>query len=273
MTAEPFWAVYLTLLAFFGGACVGSFLNVCIHRIPRDESIVHPRSHCPACGHLIAWYDNIPLVSYFLLKTRCRHCGAPISQRYFVVELLTAALFLAVWNAYGFDARTPVYFLMIGGLILGTFVDIDHMIIPDRVSLGGMAAGLACSALVPALHGRDYAAAAVLDAMIGLAAGSGALFIVGWIGKRALKKEAMGLGDVKLLGAIGAFLGWPGVAFTIMLSSLLGSVGGVLLILLGHKEWQSRIPYGPYLAVAAVVWILGGHGWWERYVGWIMGGG
>jgi leader peptidase (prepilin peptidase)/N-methyltransferase len=269
---EPLLMAYLTVMAFVGGACIGSFLNVCIHRIPREESIVHPRSRCPACGHPITWRDNIPLVSYFLLKTRCRHCGAAISPRYFVVELLTAFLFLAVWNHYGLDARTPVYLLMVSGLILGTFVDLDHMIIPDRVSLGGMAAGLLCSGLVPDLHGQADAWLGVRDAAVGLAAGSGILLLVAWLGRRLLKKDAMGLGDVKLLGAIGAFLGWPGVLFTVMLSSLVGSAAGVGMILGGHREWQSRIPYGPYLALGAVTWVLGGHAWWDRYVQWITGG-
>lgn len=269
---DPVWAVYFTLLAFAFGACIGSFLNVCIYRIPRDESVVRPRSHCPACGHLIAWYDNLPLVSYFLLRARCRNCGGAIARRYVVVELLTAALFLAVWNAYGWDGRTLVYMLFIGGLILGTFVDLDYMIIPDRVSVGGMAAGLACSALVPALHGRDAAAASVLASLVGLAAGAGSLWLVGWIGRLVLKKDAMGLGDVKLLGAIGAFLGWPGVVFTVLVSSLLGSVAGVSMIALRHREWQSRIPYGPYLALAAVIWILGGRHAWDAYVAWMLGG-
>jgi leader peptidase (prepilin peptidase)/N-methyltransferase len=270
---EPAWAIYFTLLSFLGGACIGSFLNVCIYRIPLEKSVVAPRSQCPHCGHLIAGYDNIPLVSYFLLKGRCRSCGAAISPRYFLVELLTAALFLAIWNQYGWDARTLVFFVFTGGLILGTFVDIDHMIIPDRVSLGGMAAGVACSLLVPALHGADYPVEALRASLIGLAAGSGTLYLVGWIGRRMLGKDAMGLGDVKLLGAIGAFLGWPAVLFTVMLSSFLGSVVGVSLILGGRRAWQSRIPYGPYLAAGALVWVLGGHRWWSWYVAWITGAG
>lgn len=269
---DPVWAVYFTLLSFVFGACIGSFLNVCIHRIPRDESIVRPRSHCPACGHMIAWYDNLPVVSFFALKARCRHCRAPISPRYVVVELLTAALFLAVWNAYGWDGRTPVYLLFTGGLILGTFVDIDHLIIPDRVSLGGMLAGLLCSAMVPALHGQEDAWASVRSSLVGLAAGSGSLWLVGWIGRLVLKKDAMGLGDVKLLGAIGAFLGWPGVVFTVLVSSLIGSAAGMTMIALRQRAWQSRIPYGPYLALAAVAWVLGGRHAWAAYVAWMTGG-
>ncbi len=269
---DPFWAVYFTLLVFLGGLVIGSFLNVCIYRIPIEESVVHPRSHCPECDQLIAWYDNIPVLSYFFLRGRCRHCHTVISPRYALVEMLTAVLFLSVWNLYGWDPRTPVFLVMISGLILGTFVDLEYYIIPDRVSLGGMVAGLLFSALVPALHGVDSAGPALRASAVGLVAGSGSLFLVAELGRRAFKKEAMGLGDVKLLGGMGAFIGWQGVVFTILVSSLLGSVIGVALILSGKREWQSRLPYGPFLAVGAVAWVLGGYHAWAWYVSWIMGG-
>lgn len=268
---DPALMLYFTLLAFFGGACIGSFANVCIHRIPREESIVHPRSRCPSCGKLIAWYDNIPLLSFFLLRGRCRHCGARISLRYPLVEVLTASLFLALWNRYGFDIRTLIYMGLTVALLIATFVDFDFMIIPDRISLGGMPVGLLASALVPALHGQSETWPALQASLVGLVAGSGSLYIVAWLGRLAFKKDAMGMGDVKLLGTIGAFLGWPGVLFTVLLSSLIGSIVGVVLILSGGKGWQSRIPYGPYLAIAAIVWILGGSAWWQAYVNWLLG--
>ena len=267
----PFWAAYLTLLAFFFGACWGSFLNVCIHRIPREESVVAPRSHCPGCGYMIPWFDNIPLVSWLALRGRCRKCRMPISPRYFLVELLTAVLFLMTWNHYGFDWRTLVFWLAIFGLILATFVDLEHMIIPDRCSIGGMILGVLCSLAVPSLHGQATVLRSGVHSAIGLAVGFGSLWLVGWVGKLIFKKDAMGFGDVKLMGAIGAFLGAPAVLFTIMLSAMLGSAAGGYLILSGRKEWQSRIPYGPYIAAAAVVWILGGHGWWEMYVRYMTG--
>lgn len=269
---EPFWALYFTLLVFLVGLVIGSFLNVCIYRIPLEESIVHPRSHCPSCNHLIAWYDNIPVLSYFLLRGRCRNCKTMISPRYALVEMLTAVLFLSVWNIYGLDPRSLVYMVMIGGLILGTFVDLEYYIIPDRVSLGGMVAGLIFSALAPSLHGATSAGPALASSIIGLLAGSGSLYLVAELGRRAFKKEAMGLGDVKLLGALGAFLGWRAVVFTILISSLLGSVIGVALILTGKREWQSRLPYGPFLAVGATCWVLGGSRLWEWYLNWILGG-
>lgn len=266
-----FWA-YCSVLAFFFGACVGSFLNVCIYRIPREESIVAPRSHCPHCGKPIAWYDNIPLLSWLVLRARCRACGGPISPRYVLVELLTAVLFWLVWRTYGLDARTPVYWLVVGGLILGTFVDLEHLIIPDRVSLGGWVAGLVLSPLVPALHGVATAREALMSSAIGLAAGAGSLWLVGVLGKAAFRKDAMGLGDVKLLGGLGALLGWRAVLFIIMGSSLVGSLVGLGLIVGRRREWQSRIPYGPYLALAALVWILRGRVWWDAYIAWLQVG-
>lgn len=270
---NPYFILYVTLLVFLFGACIGSFLNVCIYRIPREESVVHPRSHCPACLQLIAWYDNLPVLSYIGLKGKCRHCGGRISPRYALVELLTAVLFLAVWNEYGWDARTPVFLVMVSGLLLGTFVDLEHYIIPDRVSLGGMVTGLLFSGLVPALHQESAVVPALIASVIGLVAGAGSLYLVGELGHLMLKKEAMGLGDVKLLGGIGAYVGWAGVIFTVLVSSLLGSVIGLTLIACGKREWQGRIPYGPFLATGAVIWILGGRGWWAAYVNWITGGG
>jgi|APTNR8051073442_1049403.scaffolds.fasta_scaffold00006_256 leader peptidase (prepilin peptidase)/N-methyltransferase len=270
---NPYFILYVTLLVFLFGACIGSFLNVCIYRIPREESVVHPRSHCPACHQLIAWYDNLPVLSYIGLKGKCRHCGGRISPRYALVELLTAVLFLAVWNEYGWDARTPVFLVMVSGLLLGTFVDLEHYIIPDRVSLGGMVTGLLFSGLVPALHQESAVVPALVSSVIGLVAGAGSLYLVGELGHLMLKKEAMGLGDVKLLGGIGAYVGWAGVIFTVLVSSLLGSIIGLTLIACGKREWQGRIPYGPFLATGAVIWILGGRGWWAAYVNWITGGG
>lgn len=278
MSNTVLWC-YFTTLAFFFGACVGSFLNVCIHRIPLDESVVTPRSKCPKCNHMIAWYDNIPLVSYLVLRARCRGCGTHISVRYFLVELLTAVLFILVWSHYGvdvaartFDMRTLVYWTMVGGLILGTFVDFEHMILPDRVTIGGMILGPVLSFLVPTMHeGAIGHVDGLVASLTGLGVGFGLLWLVGWAGKKVLKKDAMGFGDVKLLGAIGAFLGWQAVLFTVMFSSLIGSVVGVALIATRNKKWQSRIPFGPYLALAAVVWVLWGKGWWQAYVNMLVG--
>jgi len=148
---EAFWA--LSAFVFLAGLCIGSFLNVCIWRIPRDESIVWPGSHCPACGHPIAPWDNLPLLSWLILNGRCRHCRAPISPRYFLVELLTGALFTALWLVHGVSVLTPVYLLFAAALVMATFIDLDHLILPDRVTLGGMILGPVLSFALPALQG------------------------------------------------------------------------------------------------------------------------
>jgi len=272
LALPPFLYAYLTLTVVLLGACVGSFLNVCIYRIPREESVVKPRSHCPHCGRLIPWYENIPLVSWLALGARCRGCRGPISPRYVLVEALVAALFLLVWLAWSpgdaprplglapFEslALVPIYWLVVSGLVLGTFVDFEHMIIPDRVSLGGIVAGLVLSPLVPALHGATVWWHGLGWAAVGAVVGSGILWMVAFVGRIVFRKEAMGLGDVKLLGAIGALLGWKAVLFTLIVSSFAGSIVGVTLVACGRKEMQGRIPFGPYLALAAVLWILWG---------------
>ena len=266
---EVFWIV--SAFVFLAGLCIGSFLNVCIWRIPRDESIVWPGSHCPACNHAIAAWDNLPLLSWLLLNGKCRHCGVSISPRYFVVELLTGALFTALWLVHGRTLQTPVYMLFSGALILGTFVDFDHLILPDRVTLGGMAAGLALSFLFPALQGQAARLPALIQSALGLALGYGLLWLVGTLGRLILKREAMGMGDVKLLGAIGACLGWQAVLFTIFVSSLSGTALGLALIAAGKKELQSKIPYGPHIALGAVLWMLCGPACLDLYLSWAAG--
>lgn len=271
MTPEFFFA-YATCIVFAFGACWGSFLNVCIWRIPRGESVVHPRSHCPKCNNLIVWHDNLPLVSFLVLRARCRHCGVKISARYFVVELLTALLFTCLWLKYGLTWLTPIYWLLAFGLIMGSFIDCDHLIIPDRVTFGAWIAGLVLSPLVPALHERATAWAGFREALIGLAVGAGLLYAVSFVGRLIFRKDAMGLGDVKLLGGLGALLGWPAVLFIIMAASFLGSFIGIYLIIRRGRRWRSRIPFGPYLAVAAGLWILGGKELWIAYLRWLAGG-
>ena len=272
---------FFQLFAFFSmafGACVGSFLNVCIYRIPRDESVVRPRSHCPHCNTLISWYQNIPIFSWLCLRGKCATCKGPIAFRYTLVEMLTGMFFLTIfmqWAApaavhmvpLGHPLLIPVYWLFLSGLILGTFVDFEHFIIPDSVTIGGMAAGLVLSAFVPTMHDEAVWWKSLLDSGIGLLSGFGLLYAIGWLGSIAFKKEAMGFGDVKLLGAIGAFLGWKAVLFTIFASSLLGSVAGVALMIVGGAKLQSRIPFGPYISAAAVLWIFWGEMFVSAYTG------
>ncbi|MEI6807447.1 MAG: prepilin peptidase [bacterium] len=277
--------LYMSVMVFVLGACIGSFLNVCIYRIPQGESIVTPRSHCTHCLKTIAWYDNIPMLSFVILRGQCRHCGERFSGRYAFVEVLTACLFFLVWLKLGMEPRplgivatmtpwvVPIYWLCVFGLALGTFVDFDHMIIPDRVTIGGTILGIVFSALVPELHdvpvflqGLPGFASGIIMSLAGAALGWGLLRSVARIGELVFKREAMGMGDVKLLAAIGAFLGWRAVLFNIIISSLLGAAVGLSLVVLGKKEMKSGIPYGPYIAIAAVLWILWGPTAWSWYI-------
>ena len=248
--------------------------------IPRELSVVKPRSFCPSCKRMIPWYCNVPILSYVLLRGKCRFCGVRISARYVTVELLVGVLFLLTWLKFGMTSEArplalapiyawplvPIYWLMISGLVLGTFVDFEHLIIPDRVTLGGILAGVVLSGLAPALHGESEMVYGLLWSIVGAAMGWGILWGISIFGRFLFKKEAMGFGDGKLLGAIGPFLGWRAVLFTIVISSFAGSLVGVSLVALKLKAMQSRIPYGPYLALAAVIWVLWGPAIWGAYM-------
>ncbi len=270
-----FFDWYFTVVAFLFGACWGSFMNVCIYRIPAELSVVKPRSRCPKCMTDLAWKDNIPIFGWLVLGGKCRYCKAPISPRYPAIELLTAVLFTLVWLKYPaiqnevFDFRFAAYWLLIFGLIFGSFVDIDEMWIPDRVTIGGMIIGPILSFLIPTLHGAETGLNSLIQSLIGLGAGFGSLWFVSILGRLILKKDAMGFGDVKLMGTLGAFLGWQAIIFIIFVSSLLGTIVGVSFIACGKKEWSTKIPFGPYIALAAIIWILGGSVLWEAYLNWM----
>jgi leader peptidase (prepilin peptidase)/N-methyltransferase len=341
-----FWS-----LTFFALGCiVGSFLNVCIYRMPLELSVVTPPSHCPHCEYSIPFYLNIPLVTWLALRGRCKNCGAPISPRYFIVELLTGIAFLSCWLAFGNQSAwlAIIYAIFLAGLICATFIDFEHFIIPDEITLGGMVAGFAASFFLPSLHDANSFGAGMLRSVIGIIAGAGVVYAILRLGKllfgrqklklpaetkivfsetcvhlpgreilyeelfyrksdvivlqartvelidrgyknvtvrlspAALKigdeeiapddvpyleavsaeiilpREAMGLGDVKFMGAIGAFIGWQGAVFSLAVSSFIGAAVGVALIVMRKRAWSSRMPYGPYIAVAAVIWIFGG---------------
>ncbi len=276
-----FYILMFAVFSTFFGACVGSFLNVCIYRIPRDESVVAPRSHCPNCGMMIPWHLNIPVFSWLALRGRCAQCRKPIIFRYTLVELLTAMLFLAVYMKWAMPsamhmlpiphfAVIPIYWLVLGGFVLGTFVDLEHFIIPDSVTIGGMIAGPLLSALCPMLHAQEIWWRGLMSSSIGLLVGFGILFAVAEIGTWAFKKEAMGFGDVKLMGAIGAFLGWKAVLFTVFASATLGSIVGITLILSGKAEKQSQIPFGPYICSGAAIWMFWGEQIFEAYMRIVM---
>ena len=259
------------ILIFILGAIIGSFLNVCIYRLPKSQSILTPASYCPYCKRPILWFDNIPFLSYLLLKGRCRYCHQSISFRYFIVELLTALLFLAVFLKFGLGWELFIYLVFISALIIATFTDFDHLIIPDIISYPALVLGLILSTAYPPMQRTIYQWSRIstgfgegfLASLIGAVSGGLFLYLIGAIGKKIFKKEAMGGGDVKLLAMIGAFLGWQLVILTIFISALSGSIVGIVIKL---KKGESYIPYGPYLALGAVISLL----WGRELINWYL---
>lgn len=261
------------IFPFCIGACIGSFLNVCIYRIPLGKSIVYPGSHCASCGAPIPWWHNVPIFSWFILRGRAACCGTKVDFRYVLVEALTAGLILVLWRYYGEESPwlALVYIVFTCGLVIATFIDFDHFIIPDRITLGGCVLGLVLSATCPELQHTNSVVGALLRSLIGLLAGGGLLLAISIIGRIVFRKEAMGMGDVKFLAAMGAFLGWQSVPFIIAVSSLVGSVFGIGLMIVSGRRWGVRIPFGPYLALAALIWILGGIQWMCWYLNMLAG--
>ena len=245
----------MQLVLFAIGACVGSFLNVCIWRLPREESVVRPRSHCPHCRHLIAWYDNLPMVSYLLLGARCRHCHGAIHWRYPLVEALSGVSAVVLLNRFGTGPIGVIYLCFVWALIAVTFIDLEHQIIPDEISLGGLVVGLVLSGLVPQLHGTDQILLGLRRAGLGAVVGAGSLYATGVMGSLIFRKEAMGGGDVKLLGMAGTLLGWKLVMLTFFLAPLLAIVPGLCVLLFKRSH---VIPYGPFLSLALVVSLFAG---------------
>jgi leader peptidase (prepilin peptidase)/N-methyltransferase len=347
--------------AFVFGAAVGSFLNVCIYRWPVELSINRPRrSFCPHCKQPIPWHQNLPLLSWIVLRGRCANCGAKIAFRYFAVELIAALLFLAIWQGFPWP-RAIAYWIFVSLLIIGTFIDLEHFIIPDRVTLGGIVAGVACSVAAPALMETHSRAAAGIRSLLAAALGYVILWLVLEAGKIAfgrkrihfdaptaftwtkrgedadfvvgseqtlwsehfarekdrlllecdeakidhrsfgnvtldfyydsvtadgqqflldhvkeisglaremvIPREAMGRGDLKFLGAIGAFLGWRAVLFSLFAGSLLGSIVGLVTLVVGKRVWSAKLPFGPYLAFGAVSWMFFGDVFLRWYAG------
>ncbi len=287
---------FFAVLSFVFGAMVGSFLNVCIHRWPNDQSIMKPsRSFCPKCENSIAAYDNIPLLSWLLLGGRCRHCQAPISWRYPLVEGLTAVLFVIYYLKFGVSFAAPVYMLLAAGMVVVTFVDLEHWIIPNEVTFPGLPIGIACALLGQVWPESGLVTTSVVDALIGVVLGGGILYLLDKVAVYLLNKPGMGFGDVKLLAMLGAFVGWQGVLFIIMAASMVGSVVGVSVILVMRARCSATagqpakaegpeaqteaspsaqagevdddeditlaghyLPFGPYLAVAGLLYLLFG---------------
>jgi leader peptidase (prepilin peptidase)/N-methyltransferase len=240
------------------GLCVGSFLNVCIYRVPQGLSLLKPRSRCPGCDYQLTWYDNIPVVSYVLLLGRCRRCRTRINLRYPIVELLTAVVFLLHYWAFGLTAFMVVRLVFACVLIVLFAIDLEHQILPNVITLPGLAAGLVFSLAFPP---------GVLDAILGALIGGGVLWLIGEAYYRYARQEGMGGGDVKMLAMVGAFLGWKLVLVTLIVSSLAGSLLGIAIILSRRGNLKQALPYGTFLAMGALFASLYG----ERVVDWYTG--
>ncbi len=260
--------IFRTIVTFILGTCVGSFLNVCIWRLPRNKSIITPRSYCPRCRAPVRGYDNIPLISYVILRGRCRDCGAKISPRYFIVELLTGMIFaLFYFNYYSHPGRLLLYLFLSSALIAVTFIDFEHKIIPDKITYPGIVVGLLASLIIkhqaPFIFSHIPRLDSFIDSFLGVLAGGGLLWAIA-----ILSRGGMGGGDIKLGAMIGAFLGWQPTLLTLLLAFFVGAVVGVILMLFklftskslkaAWKKRKSFIPFGPYLALAALVVIFKG---------------
>lgn len=264
---------FIEIFVFFFGSIAGSFLNVCIVRLPHEKSIVVPRSHCVHCKKMIPWYDNIPFASYLVLGGKCRFCGKKISIRYFIVELITASSFVAFYLYFGLTAKFFAYLVMLCGFIVATFVDFEHRIIPDEVSVGGMCVGLVLSLFIPGLHGISTADAPGLWpyfmsfgwSLVGVLIGGGSIYVMGMIGDFIFKKESMGGGDVKLMAMVGAFMGWKLALLSFFVAPFLGSVYGIIEKI---RTKDSAIAYGPFLVLGSLVSLF----WGSEIIAWIMSG-
>ena len=256
---------FYSILAVIFGLLVGSFANVCIHRIPRGESIVTPRSHCPQCQVMIRWYDNIPLVSYLLLRGRCRQCHGIILWQYPLVEGLCGFLSWFVFVQFPSPYEYFVYSLLfVTPLVILSVIDLRHMILPDVIILPGIFVGCA----VHVFFFSPPVTKALVDSLIGILVGGGILLLMGYLYEKMRHQEGMGGGDIKLAAMIGAFLGWKLSLFVIFVSSFLGVVGGLLVLIVTRQGRQARIPYGPFLALAGLLALFYGNSLMTAYLHW-----
>ncbi|MCD6460615.1 prepilin peptidase [bacterium] len=255
--AEIFCIIFL-------GLAIGSFLNVCIYRIPAEKSIVKPRSKCPNCDNLIAWYDNIPVLSYIFLGGKCRHCKQKISLIYPTIEIIYAVMICHIYIHF-FNSELRLYYVayygfLIACLLAATVIDLKFYIIPDEINLAGIVFAVVGAVIFPSLVGESTAYKGLLHSLIGMGVGFGALRFVVWIGGILFRKEAMGLGDPKFLAMIGAFLGFKSVLLIIFISSVLGTlIGGSFILFIRKNKSNTVIPYGPFLALAAYICLFYGN--------------
>jgi len=253
--ADLFWAI----AAFAFGAAVGSFLNVVIIRLPQGHSIVFPPSSCPNCENRIRPYDNIPILSYFLLRGKCRNCGEPISLRYPLIEFLTATLTAALYWKFGLTPLFGVSFVFCAAMLVVFWIDLDHMIIPDAISLTGIVAGLA-AATAGLIPGVEW-----LQSVVGVVLGGLSLYVPAYVYEKVRHAEGLGVGDIKLLAMIGSFTGPYGVIFVLFFSSFIGSVTALVSMSLNKVNSSTPIPFGPFLTAAAVGYIFFGPELIERF--------
>ncbi|MFA7204487.1 MAG: prepilin peptidase, partial [Candidatus Caldatribacteriota bacterium] len=232
-------------IIFTIGLVIGSFSNVCIYRIPRNESLVWPGSHCPKCSKQIKFYDNIPLISYIILKGKCRNCGEPIPLQYPIVELATGLFYLALYLFYGLQLIALVYMMLCSVLIIISFIDLKVEIIPDTISLPFIVIGFLLSFFLRNIN--------PLDSMLGIITGGGSLLLVAIFGSKLFKKEAMGGGDIKLAAMIGAFFGWKLTLLSLFLSFFLGSIIGIIVLAASKDKSNNIIPFGPFIALGAMI--------------------
>lgn len=245
---------FVLVMAFILGSVIGSFLNVCIYRLPREESIVFPVSHCPKCDRAIAPYDNIPILSFLILRGKCRHCREPISWQYPLVEALNGVFYLFTFYWFGLSWLTLIYALFISAMLVVAIVDFQHKIIPDEISIGGIPVGLALAILILPLSW--------IDSLLGILIGGGILFAVSRIWLIVFKEEGMGDGDIKLMAMVGAFLGWKIAILIIILGSFVGSVVGIIAM----RNLKAQVPFGTFLAPVAIFCIF----WGQSLVNWYL---
>lgn len=247
------------ITVFIFGTIIGSFLNVCIGRIPNDESVVFPPSHCPKCKASIAFYDNLPLLSYLWLRGKCRACHKPISPRYFFVELLTGLVALALYSRFGLSYTFIVSFVFAAGLIVISFIDLAVRIVPDVISLPGIIVGLVFSVIGYFVFTDAFEIVPTpLSSLIGIIVGGGFLLATAWIYEKITGVDGMGGGDIKLLAMIGAFLGWPSIPVTLFIASVLGSVIGVALMVATGAGRRLALPFAPFLCSGALIYLFYG---------------
>ena len=247
----------LIFFVFVFGAILGSFLNVCILRIPLSQSIVNPPSRCAACGRQLSLGVNLPILGYFLIGGRARCCSAHLDPRYPIVEAGTASALATLWLLYP-PELFAIYALLVAGLIVASGIDLDYLVIPDALTIGGVVAGISLSYLFPFLQGKEDPADAMIRSTLSATVAGGSLWLVARIASWLLQKEAMGIGDAKLLAALGAFLGWQSLPFIVAISSLIGTAVGIGILKQRKQKLGVKVPFGPYLALAALLWLLGG---------------